>query len=153
MKETLDLWCEEVTKATPGLPTGGGVKWQYYYEPLYQHHITSTDPAVNPWWGIVEQTLTGDCGVKINPSVFPAATDSRAKALAIELAQLRERVNEPGSSGASPSSPAAKGGKRNTFAPSTAGDQQQLLGGKVSAAKARKAAAAASPASPAAELM
>jgi aminoacylase len=77
MKETLDLWCEEVTKATPGLPTGGGVKWQYYYEPLYQHHITSTDPAVNPWWGIVEQTLTGDCGVKINPSVFPAATDSR----------------------------------------------------------------------------
>ena len=82
-----------------------------------------------------------------------AATDSRAKALAIELAQLRERVNEPGSSGASPSSPAAKGGKRNTFAPSTAGDQQQLLGGKVSAAKARKAAAAASPASPTAELM
>ena len=26
MKETLDLWCEEVTKATPGLPAGGGVK-------------------------------------------------------------------------------------------------------------------------------
>lgn len=78
MKATLDLWCEEVTASTANLPKGGGVKWEYIVaEPLSAHYTTSTDPFKNPWWGLFERTLQVECGVKINPSVFPAATDSR----------------------------------------------------------------------------
>jgi aminoacylase len=78
MKSTLDLWCEEVTASTPNLPKGGGVKWDYTVaEPLKAHYTTSTDPTVNPWWGLFENTLQKKCGIKINPTVFPAATDSR----------------------------------------------------------------------------
>ena len=96
MKETLDLWCEEVTKSTVGLPKGGGVKWGFYYEPLYQHHTTSTDPEVNPWWKLFETTLTIECGVKINPSVFPAATDSRfLRALGVKALGFSPIRNSP----------------------------------------------------------
>ena len=78
MKQILDLWCEEVTANTTNLPKGGGTKWEFIVaEPLKQHYTTSTDPTINPWWGLFEKTLRDDCGVKINPSVFPAATDSR----------------------------------------------------------------------------
>lgn len=78
MKNTLDLWCEEVTASTTNLPAGGGVKWEYIVaEPLKEHFTTSTDPAVNPWWKLFEDTLKNKCDIKINPSVFPAATDSR----------------------------------------------------------------------------
>ena len=75
-----------------------------------------------------------------------ASTDARAKALAIEVSQLRERLQDAGDGGggggskaASPISPAVKGGKR-TFAPSAAGESATagLLGSsKVAAAKQR----------------
>jgi hypothetical protein len=34
-----------------------GVKWDFFYEPLKSHAITSTDPIENPWWGILQDTL------------------------------------------------------------------------------------------------
>jgi aminoacylase len=78
MRSTLDLWCEEVTASTTNLPKGGGTKWEHIVSaPLQAHHTTSTDPAINPWWGIFQHSLETDCGIKIVPSVFPAATDSR----------------------------------------------------------------------------
>lgn len=78
MKNTLDLWCEEVTASTAGLPKGGGVKWGFtLVDPPKSHNTTSTDSTKNPWWGVFERTLHIDCGIKIDPSIFPAATDSR----------------------------------------------------------------------------
>jgi aminoacylase len=52
MKSKLDLWCEEVTQNTTGLPKGGGVKWEYIVEknPLKAHYTTSHDSKENPWW-------------------------------------------------------------------------------------------------------
>ena len=96
ISNTLDLWCEEVTKSTVGLHKGGGVKWDYYYEPLHQHYTTSTDPEVNPWWKLFETTLSVECGVKINPSVFPAATDSRfLRALGVKALGFSPIRNSP----------------------------------------------------------
>ena len=43
---TLDLWCQEVTRTTPGLPPQeGGVTWSFIGTPLMQHHTTAIDPA------------------------------------------------------------------------------------------------------------
>jgi len=43
---------------------------------LKEHHVTSTDGSKNPWWQVFSSTLEGE-GLKIEPEVFPAATDSR----------------------------------------------------------------------------
>jgi len=70
-----------------------------------------------------------------------ASTDARAKALAIEVSQLRERLQDAsdgaggGGKTGSPTSPAIKGGKRSTFAPSAAGESAGSS--KVAAAKMR----------------
>jgi len=44
---------------------------------LLNHHVTSTDGQTNPWWEILTKTLVTDLKLKIEPEVFPAATDSR----------------------------------------------------------------------------
>ena len=96
IRDMVDLWCEEVSKSTVGLPNGGGVKWEHYYDPLYEHYTTSMDPAKNPWWKIFEHTLVEECGVKINPSVFPAATDSRfLRALGVKALGFSPIRNSP----------------------------------------------------------
>ena len=79
MLSKLDLWCEEVTRNTPGLnkKEGHGVSWSFVRDPLYSHNITSTDPAVNQWYALFEQTLLTQHNIKLVPEVFPAATDSR----------------------------------------------------------------------------
>ncbi|KAI9005676.1 ACY1-like metalloprotease [Hyaloraphidium curvatum] len=71
----LDEWCAEVKASTPGLPEGGGVRWEFVYPPLHEHATTSTDEG-NPWWGIFSAAV-GRSGAGVVPSVFPAATDSR----------------------------------------------------------------------------
>lgn len=43
---------------------------------LMEHHVTSTDGSQNPWWKVFSNTLEGE-GLKFEPEVFPAATDSR----------------------------------------------------------------------------
>lgn len=75
IKETLDLWCQEINTATPGLTDGQGVRWEFYHEPLHHHALTVTDDS-NPWWTLFQSTLQG-LGVQVIPEVFPAATDSR----------------------------------------------------------------------------
>ena len=68
----LDLWCEECKVE------GGSVKWSFLENSrAYKHATTSTDPNVNPWWGVFTNVLQGDLGITTVPSVFPAATDSR----------------------------------------------------------------------------
>jgi hypothetical protein len=85
------------------------------------------------------------CTWRIMRDTF-AATDTRAKVLAVEVAQLREQLASGGGAGASgdgasPVAPSLKAGKRNTFAPSTAsgGDAANLLGGGAGAKAALKA--------------
>jgi len=43
---------------------------------LKEHYVTSTDGSTNPWWKLFSSTLEGQ-GLKLEPEVFPAATDSR----------------------------------------------------------------------------
>ena len=67
MTALLDTWCEEV---------GGGTSWSFLNNALHEHHVTSSDRSVNPWWGVFEDALK-DKGYGTNYMVFPAATDSR----------------------------------------------------------------------------
>ncbi|CAJ1380270.1 unnamed protein product [Effrenium voratum] len=62
----LDKWCEEE-----------GVTWQFapWTRPLKEHHLTETNSS-NPWWVAFQEVVTG-MGHKVEPEVFPAATDSR----------------------------------------------------------------------------
>ena len=79
MVSLLDGWCREVNSQTPGVPvaTGGGVSWKQINNTPKQHYVTSCDPATNPWYNIIMTCIQSQCGIKLNPSVFPAATDSR----------------------------------------------------------------------------
>jgi aminoacylase len=77
MADTLTEWCQEVTQKTPNLPPNGGVTWSLVNNTPKKHHVTSCDPAKNPWYNIFLQTIQSQCGIKLQPSVFPAATDSR----------------------------------------------------------------------------
>lgn len=76
IKAMIDSWINEINSTTPGLPPDGGLSWEFVYNPLFQHHTTSTDPEENPWWRLFSSTLS-KIGIDIEPSVFPAATDSR----------------------------------------------------------------------------
>ena len=52
IKDKLDMWCEEVTRTTPGLNKreNHGLTWEYSQAPLHNHCVTSTDPVVNKWY-------------------------------------------------------------------------------------------------------
>ncbi len=41
------------------------------------HNVTSMDPVINPWYGVILEALTKDMNITVEPEVFPAATDSR----------------------------------------------------------------------------
>jgi len=60
-------WCAE-----------DGVSWRYapWTVPLFEHHITSTDRAENPWYGLLSDAAAAS-GFTLEPEIFPAATDSR----------------------------------------------------------------------------
>ena len=79
----LDGWCREITSQTSGIPNpastmgGGGLTWKQINNTPKQHYVTSYDPAVNPWYNTIMTCIQSQCGIKLNPSVFPAATDSR----------------------------------------------------------------------------
>jgi len=68
----LDGWVKEA--ATPD----GPVTWNYapWTLPLEKHYASSTDPEENPWWGVMINELSVG-GRKVEPEIFPAATDSR----------------------------------------------------------------------------
>lgn len=70
----LDLWCKECSKDEVSK-----VEWKYLRgqgSSMQGHATTSTDPAQNPWYATFAEAFS-DMGLKINPQVFPAATDSR----------------------------------------------------------------------------
>jgi aminoacylase len=76
--DTFTSWCHEVTTKTSGLNSSQGVSWEFFYEPLKQHHTTSLDASENPWWQLLASTLSNEIGgVNVIPEIFPAATDSR----------------------------------------------------------------------------
>jgi aminoacylase len=72
----LDQWCQECSK-DPG--AGAKVSWKFAAvsgDPVYQHSTTSMDAKVNPWYKVFSDTLC-DMSSRLDPQVFPAATDSR----------------------------------------------------------------------------
>lgn len=78
ISDMLDQWCHECSKSdehkvtwtfTEGQNGGSG-------NDMKKHSTTSTDTAVNPWYGVFSGAME-TMGLKVNPEVFPAATDSR----------------------------------------------------------------------------
>ena len=76
----LDLWCRECSSNQDQARTDEEltVQWNSVKgsNDLQQHSITSTDRHTNPWYGLFYDQMT-DMGLSLEPSVFPAATDSR----------------------------------------------------------------------------
>lgn len=62
----LNSWCQDE-----------GVTWQYcpWTRPLHEHSLTATDDS-NPWW-VAFRDAMASMNHKVEPEVFPAATDSR----------------------------------------------------------------------------
>jgi aminoacylase len=75
MKDLLDTWCLECSKAPV---QGSKVTWKPVgdYNNAMTHATTSTDREINPWYAAFCDALQG-MGYEISPLVFPAATDSR----------------------------------------------------------------------------
>lgn len=71
MRDMIDQWCQECTI------DDGRLTWSFLENGSFQHATTSTDPSINPWWQVFAGYLENEQGIKIIPSVFPAATDSR----------------------------------------------------------------------------
>jgi aminoacylase len=73
--DMLNRWCRECSK-DPG--AGAGLSWEYLGRGHdgKVHHLTSTEPKVNPWYGVFCRSLE-DMGLSVEPQVFPAASDSR----------------------------------------------------------------------------
>lgn len=69
--DMISSWCQDCKL------DGGVVRWKFAEEAAMQHAVTSTDPAVNPWWKVFTKVLEEDLKIGCDPSVFPAATDSR----------------------------------------------------------------------------
>ena len=76
----LTAWCQECS-ADPD--NGHKLRWDFLRDQcgdakndMMKHALTSTDPAVNPWYAIFGGALAA-MGQKFSPEVFPAATDSR----------------------------------------------------------------------------
>lgn len=87
----LDKWCEEEGGLSGVIKTSKtGVSWQYapWTRPLQEHFTTATDDS-NCWWVAFQEAMTSTLsenaalcamprmGHKVEPEVFPAATDSR----------------------------------------------------------------------------
>ena len=74
--DTLDLWCQEVTRTTPGLPPqGGGVTWSFIGAPLMQHHTTVIDPTTTTATS-TSATTDVDSTLAATTATTTAATDS-----------------------------------------------------------------------------
>jgi aminoacylase len=78
---TLDTWCREISSSTGGLPSGGGLRWEFVNGiPLQEHLTTPVDDEghiATKWWKIFERTLKEECGINVTAEVFSGATDSR----------------------------------------------------------------------------
>jgi len=77
IKDMINDWCKECSASEED---GHKVTWEHI-PPMtgsstMKHAITSLDTKVNPWYGVFGSALK-EMGMKFNPEVFPAATDSR----------------------------------------------------------------------------
>jgi len=71
----LNQWCQECSAKSDE----SSLSWSYIGEAgggLQKHALTSTDNIHNPWYGVFERAIHS-LGMKMEPRVFPAATDSR----------------------------------------------------------------------------
>mmetsp|Transcript_15103 Transcript_15103/g.17588 ORF Transcript_15103/g.17588 Transcript_15103/m.17588 type:complete len:307 (-) Transcript_15103:104-1024(-) len=76
MKEMLDRWCEECSSS---VEEGHKITWDYiggHGNDLQEHALTPIDGSVNPWYRVFGNAIE-KMGIKYEPEVFPAATDSR----------------------------------------------------------------------------
>ena len=72
--DMLDDWCRECSHDSEEYK----LEWTYIGRghDAKKHALTSCDAQVNPWYGVFAGAME-NMGLKIEPSVFPAATDSR----------------------------------------------------------------------------
>mmetsp|Transcript_22162 Transcript_22162/g.34090 ORF Transcript_22162/g.34090 Transcript_22162/m.34090 type:complete len:506 (+) Transcript_22162:193-1710(+) len=71
--DMLDMWCGECSSdPSQGYELG----WSHLFADAYEHAATSIDKKINPWYGLFCNTIS-KIGVRIEPQIFPAATDSR----------------------------------------------------------------------------
>ena len=71
----LNQWCQECSAKSDE----SSLSWSYIGEAgggLQKHALTSTDNNHNPWYAVFERAIHS-LGMKMEPRVFPAATDSR----------------------------------------------------------------------------
>jgi aminoacylase len=85
----LDQWCQECSKDITGASGTGAaagvvskVEWSFIGgqgnkgNDMQGHATTSTDASQNPWYAVFSDAMV-HMGCKMEPQVFPAATDSR----------------------------------------------------------------------------
>lgn len=72
--DMLDQWCKECSHNSDDYK----LEWSYIGRghDAKEHSLTSCDAQVNPWYGVFAGAMS-NMGLNIEPSVFPAATDSR----------------------------------------------------------------------------
>jgi aminoacylase len=73
IEDMLDTWCRECSHNEEFK-----LEWTYIGRghDAKKHALTSCDPQVNPWYNVFASAMA-DMNLTIEPSVFPAATDSR----------------------------------------------------------------------------
>jgi|EP00505_MAST-04D_sp_SCG-Rhode-Island_P001220 aminoacylase len=65
----LNDWCKEE-----------GLSWKYAPwagTPITEHYVSSIDEKASPFWATIMKTFQDEFGLKLEPEVFPAGTDSR----------------------------------------------------------------------------
>ena len=73
MISKLNMWCEECS-----IDKNHKLSWEFAGgRTLLQHHTTSMEETQNPWYSIFSNFIITECNMKLNPCIFPAATDSR----------------------------------------------------------------------------
>jgi aminoacylase len=79
IEDTFNNWCHEIQSKTNGLNAEQqqGLSWEFIFDPLKEHHVTSLEEKENPWWNIFASTMKQSFDVEVVPEIFPAATDSR----------------------------------------------------------------------------
>lgn len=81
IRDMLDQWCLECSYQTSSKVHSdtNGVKWSFIGDrnDHNEHAVTSVDPNVNPWYRVFADTIEHCARTKVEPQIFPAATDSR----------------------------------------------------------------------------
>jgi len=85
-KKKMDEWCRDE-----------GLSWRFapWTTALHEHHLTDTDRAKNPFWGVFEDACSSK-GTKVEREIFPAGTDSRfLRALGVQAIGFSPMASTP----------------------------------------------------------